>query len=74
MRATLHAFLMLVKDAPGSVSVQIATNGDMTLSAPAAAILAEKIMGPGRRLLFCIDPFRKVIDNHLCNFPFIRLA
>ena len=47
VRATLHAFLMLVKDAPGSVSVQIATNGDMTLSAPAAAILAEEIAGPG---------------------------
>jgi hypothetical protein len=47
VRATLHAFLMLVKDEPGSVSVQIASNGDMTLSAPAAAILAGKITGPG---------------------------
>jgi hypothetical protein len=36
-----------VKDAPGSVSVQIAANGDMTFSAPAAAILAEQIAGPG---------------------------
>jgi hypothetical protein len=47
VRATLHAFLLLVKDEPGSVTVQIAPNGDMTLSAPAAAILAEKIARPG---------------------------
>jgi hypothetical protein len=46
VRATLHGFLMLVKDAPASVSVQIAANGDMTLSAPAATILAEKIADP----------------------------
>jgi hypothetical protein len=46
VRATLHAFLMLVKDEPGSVTVQIAPNGDMTLSAPAATILAGKIAGP----------------------------
>ena len=47
VRAALHAFLMLVKDEPGSVTVQIATNGEMTFSAPAVAELAEKIGRPG---------------------------
>lgn len=46
VRATLHAFLMLVKDEPGSVTVQIAENGEMTFSAPAAAELAKRIMNP----------------------------
>jgi hypothetical protein len=45
VRATLHAFLMLVKD-EGSVTVQIAENGEMTFSAPAAAELAKRIMNP----------------------------
>ena len=45
--ATLHAFLMLVKDAPGSVTVQIAEGGEMTFSAPAAVELAKKMAGPG---------------------------
>ena len=48
VRAALHAFLMLVKDEPGSVTVQIATNGEMTFSAPAAEELAKRIVGPGR--------------------------
>jgi hypothetical protein len=47
VRAALHAFLMLVKDEPGSVTVEIATNGEMTFSAPAAAELAKKMAGPG---------------------------
>jgi hypothetical protein len=48
VRAALHAFLMLVKDAPGSVTAQIAANGELTISAPAAVELAEKIAGgPG---------------------------
>jgi hypothetical protein len=47
VRATLHAFLMLVKDAPGSVTVQIAEGGEMTFSAPAAVELAKKMAGPG---------------------------
>jgi hypothetical protein len=45
VRAALHAFLMLVKDAPGSVTAQIAANGELTFSAPAAEELAEKIAG-----------------------------
>jgi len=48
VRAALHAFLMLVKDEPGSVTVQIATNGEMTFSAPAAEELAKRIASPGR--------------------------
>jgi hypothetical protein len=52
VRAALHAFLMLVKDEPGSVTVQIATNGEMTFSAPAAEELAKRIAGPGRPLPF----------------------
>ena len=48
VRATLHAFLMLVKDEPGSVTVEIATNGEMTFSAPAAEELAKRMAGPGQ--------------------------
>ena len=47
VRSTLHAFLMLVKDEPGSVTVQIAANGELTFSAPAAVELATKMAGPG---------------------------
>jgi hypothetical protein len=47
VRTALHGFLMLVKDEPGSVTVQIAANGEMTFSAPAVAELAEKIGSPG---------------------------
>lgn len=47
VRATLHAFLMLVKDEPGSVTVQIAESGEMTFSAPAAVELAKKMASPG---------------------------
>jgi hypothetical protein len=45
VRATLHAFLMLVKGEPGSVTAQIAASGELTLSAPAAVDLAERIAG-----------------------------
>jgi hypothetical protein len=47
VQAALHAFLMLVKDDPGSVTVQIAPNGEMTFSAPAATDLAKRITEPG---------------------------
>jgi hypothetical protein len=46
VRAALHAFLMLVKDQPGSVTVQIAETGEMTFSAPAALELAKKMASP----------------------------
>jgi hypothetical protein len=47
VRAALHGFLMLVKDAPSSVKVEIAATGEMTFSAPAAAELADKMASPG---------------------------
>jgi hypothetical protein len=47
VRASLHAFLMVVKDDPGSVTVQIAQNGEMTFSAPAVSDLAKKIGNSG---------------------------
>ena len=47
VRTALHGFLMLVKDEPGSVTVQISANGEMTFSAPAVADLAEKIGSHG---------------------------
>jgi len=47
VRAALHAFLMLVKDEPGSVTVQIAPNGELTFSSPAVVELARKIAGLG---------------------------
>jgi hypothetical protein len=47
VREALHAFLMLVKDEPGSVTVQIAANGELTFSAPAATDLAKRIADPG---------------------------
>lgn len=40
-QATLHAFLTVVKDEPGSVSVRIAENGEITLASPAAVELAR---------------------------------
>jgi hypothetical protein len=46
VRAALHGFLMLVKDEPRSVTVQIGENGEMTFSAPAAVELAKKIANP----------------------------
>jgi nucleoid-associated protein YgaU len=49
VRAALHAFLMLVKDEPGSVTVEIAANGEMTFSAPAAEELAKKMASPGQQ-------------------------
>src|SRR4030081_3842491 len=47
VRAALHAFLLLVKDEPGSVTVRIAANGELAFSAPAAAELARKMAGVG---------------------------
>ena len=43
VRAAFHAFLLLVKDAPASVTVRIAPNGELAFSAPAAAELARKM-------------------------------
>ena len=43
VRAALHAFLMLVKDAPGSVTAEIGESGELTFAAPAAAELAKKL-------------------------------
>jgi hypothetical protein len=43
VRAALHAFLMLAKDKPASVTVRIATNGELTFSSPAVAELARKL-------------------------------
>jgi hypothetical protein len=47
VKAALHAFLMLVKDDPTSVSVRIATNGELTFSSPAGKELAKKMAGEG---------------------------
>jgi hypothetical protein len=47
VRAALHAFLLLVKDAPGSVKVRVAANGELAFSAPAAEELARKMAGTG---------------------------
>jgi len=47
VRAALHAFLLLVKDEPGSVTVRIAANGELAFSAPAAVELARKMASPG---------------------------
>jgi hypothetical protein len=46
VRAALHGFLMLVKDEPRSVTVQIGRNGEMTFWAPAAVELAKKLANP----------------------------
>jgi hypothetical protein len=43
VRAALHAFLLLVKDQPDSVTVRIAENGELAFAAPAAAELARKM-------------------------------
>jgi hypothetical protein len=48
VRAAWHAFLLLVKDAPGSVTVRIAENGELAFSAPAAAELARRMADAGR--------------------------
>jgi hypothetical protein len=47
VRAALHAFLLLVKDAPGSVTVRIAENGELAFSAPAALELARRMANVG---------------------------
>jgi hypothetical protein len=46
VRAAFYAFLTLVRDGPGSVTVKIAANGDMSFSSPAAVELARKIVEP----------------------------
>ena len=43
VRASLHAFLALVADEPGSVSFQISADGELILSSPAAAELARRL-------------------------------
>lgn len=43
VRAKLHGFLMLVKDAPGSVTAEIGETGELTFSAPVAAELAKQL-------------------------------
>jgi len=43
VRAMLHGFLMLVKDAPNSVTAEIGESGELTFSAPAAAELAKRL-------------------------------
>ena len=43
VRAALHAFLMLAKDKPDTVTVRIASNGELTFSSPAVADLARKL-------------------------------
>lgn len=45
-RATLYAFLLLLKLEPGAATVKIAENGEMTFSSPAVAELARKIVDP----------------------------
>jgi hypothetical protein len=46
VRAAWHAFLLLVKDSPGSVTVRIDPNGELAFSAPAAAELAKQMANP----------------------------
>ncbi len=45
VRAALHAFLLLAKDEPGSVTTRIGARGELTLSAPAAVELARRLAG-----------------------------
>src|SRR5437588_4277562 len=45
--ATLHAFLMLAADDPGSVNLRISDDGEMILSSPAAVALARRLGIPG---------------------------
>ncbi len=47
VRASLHAFLMLVADDPGSVTLRITGKGEMILASPAAAELAGRLGKPG---------------------------
>ena len=47
VRAALHAFLMLAKDEPGSVTVRIDPNGELTFSSPAGEELAKTVAGAG---------------------------
>lgn len=46
-RAALFAFLLLVKVEPGTATIKIAANGEMTFSSPAVADLVRKIGDPG---------------------------
>src|SRR5262245_60519220 len=43
---TLHAFLMLAAQDPGSVNLRISGDGEMILSSPAAAELARRLTAP----------------------------
>ena len=48
VRAAFHAFLLLVKDDPGSVTARIAAaNGELSFSAPKAVELARSLAGAG---------------------------
>ena len=46
LRATLHAFLILVQGEPGAAGVKITANGEMSFSSPAVAELARKVVEP----------------------------
>ena len=46
LRAALYAFLVLITGEPGSATVKITANGEMTFSSPAVAELARKIVDP----------------------------
>jgi hypothetical protein len=47
VKVALHAFLMLVKDDPASVSVRIDPNGELTFTSPAGEELAKMMAGGG---------------------------
>jgi len=47
VRASLHAFLMLAADDPGSVNLRISSDGEMILSSSATEELARKLVRPG---------------------------
>jgi len=49
VRAALHAFLMLVANDPGSVSLRITGNGEMVLSSPATVEIAQDLVEAGVR-------------------------
>jgi hypothetical protein len=47
VRTALHAFLMLAKEEPGSVTVRIDPSGELTFSSPAGEELAKQVAGAG---------------------------